>query len=601
MNRRHLLASSSIAIAACSMGFSAHAIDIPRPNIPRPTINVPRPSIPTPAVNIPRPNIVVPHVVPHVSIPKVSSPTVSVPHIAPHVDVAAPKVSSPTVSIRHTDAPHADVGAPKVPSPKIDAPKISVSKPGGGVNSNASRSIDPKAQPTVDVKTKTTIVTTPPGNPPESGVAKGVLPKGNFDNSTGAKSNTTLKSSIDPKATSTKVIPSGASPGSSSIKTSPMKTQSTGEAMREGSSGTGNAINEGSSSNLSGGSAPAGGTSIAPAANCGLGPCAAPAPPGRGPLPGFPIVRGSYSTTTVGVAGPGCPHGGCINLDEGGGHYVLITGLPTAPAAIAPTVTNAPPTLTLPRLGQTYGTAPPAYSVTPYIPAITTPIPFPGSEDPGKVDPWWSPDKYSSAAKNVQQWGQTIVDAGKVAFDQAYNSFGAIYQGINNLQYDSTGLGDNTPPPPENVPPPPVAPNTDQDNRDLGQDLKNILPDAAKKLAEPITEKVGDALGDQGKQLFEKGVEKVTEVATEKAIDALSAESTSTAPTNYLPTTPPSQSASSAPLYQGTTTSTSVAPYYLQANPAPPSINANPPPVSLGQALTTIPPASAAPLILSKP
>jgi hypothetical protein len=75
-------------LCAVTLGAeSSQAIDIPRPNIPRPTIDIPRPNIPRPTINIPRPNVTVPNAAPHLAVPRVSTP-----------NPTAPKVSAPTIS-----------------------------------------------------------------------------------------------------------------------------------------------------------------------------------------------------------------------------------------------------------------------------------------------------------------------------------------------------------------------------------------------------------------------------------------------------------------------------------------------------------------------
>lgn len=120
MNLRFAVPLAFVCIALFG-GHQARAFEIPRPNIPRPTIHIPRPNIPRPGVNIPRPNISRPHIRPTVNIPRshVSRPAINVPRT--HIN--RPEITHRRFEFRHEAVAHPDKPKFSVSSKNRDVPK----------------------------------------------------------------------------------------------------------------------------------------------------------------------------------------------------------------------------------------------------------------------------------------------------------------------------------------------------------------------------------------------------------------------------------------------------------------------------------------------
>jgi hypothetical protein len=167
-------------LIACAMAFggrSSQALDIPRPNIPRPTINVPRPtiSVPHPTVSVPHPTV--PH--PTVSVPR---PTVSAPH--PIVSAPHPVISKPAVSVNKQTV--SSPSSPSTKNPVIGKPELPVAS---GIGSKTTS--DPNSNPKTTVGSKNTGDLKNTGNLKNTGTST----------NTGVKSTSDLKNTGDLKST----------------------------------------------------------------------------------------------------------------------------------------------------------------------------------------------------------------------------------------------------------------------------------------------------------------------------------------------------------------------------------------------------------------
>jgi hypothetical protein len=634
LNASVCLAISAISTPVEAVEIPKPVINIPRPNIPRPVINVPKPNV---TVNVPRPTINVPR--PAVNVPKVSAPR--------------PVVNVPKRSTEPSPRPQPALG---VSVPKDGVPERTVHTPSPLTPKSVARPVPAGSTSSAIADPKTSRPATAPVA--ELPKQNGLLITKHTTSETGASK--ILSPGVSMSGAATSVVSTQPLVTSPSLRTPPSKMMSTASVPSQKSASSssppaGTVTFNGSTPNCNPAPCQAGqvytagngsyaGVDVVISGTGAVTPTSVTTT-SNGITSTITAAGSAQQTTTITVGsqtytvnggGPTTLSGNVMGQPVSevrsngtstvnvGGAAVAVCGYSTC-NVMAPgqTVQSIPapgangefaighgkfdydgsisvariPSLTLPQLGSGYVTPPTPPSIVPYIPPISSPVPFPGSEDPGKVDPWWSPDKYSSAAKKVDEVGQTIVDTGKVMLDEAYNTYGAIYQGINNLQYDPTGS--NGFPPPENIPPPPTAPDTDQDYKELGNDLKKVLPEAVEKLTEPVADKIEEALGKPAANEFKSDIGKITEVGTEKAIDALASKAGQTPQSLSI-----DQGPTNAPLYPGLSTSTNVAPYYLQANPAPPSINANPPPVPLAQPVIqdrAAVPTAPAPVPLTKP